>query len=38
MWPFLMVAVFLVVPISIGVLAFRRQLTSGHPDEPYAGL
>jgi hypothetical protein len=38
MWLVLVVAVFLVLPISAGVFAFRKQLTSDHPDEPYAGL
>jgi hypothetical protein len=38
MWLVLAVAVLIVLPISIGALAFRQQLTSDHPDEPYAGL
>jgi hypothetical protein len=38
MWLVFIVAVFVVLPVSMGVLALRRQLTSDHSDEPYAGL
>jgi hypothetical protein len=38
MWLVLIVAVFLVLPVSMGLLAFRRQLTPHYSDEPYAGL
>jgi hypothetical protein len=38
MWLVLTVGILLVALISIGILAFRKQLTSGDPGEPYAGL
>jgi hypothetical protein len=38
MWLVFIVAVFVVLPVSMGVLTLTRQLTSDHSDEPYAGL
>jgi|307.fasta_scaffold257520_2 hypothetical protein len=38
MWLALTVGILLVALISIGILALRKQPTSGGPGEPYAGL
>ena len=38
MWLVLTVGILLVALTSLGILAFRKQSTSGGPGEPYAGL